>query len=49
VSSYFSIVAIQLRNNVSELKSHLRQAPESNKAKINEVIKLYEDREVKKY
>ena len=46
MTSYFSLAAIQLRNNVSELKSHLTKAPESNKAK-NEVIKLYEDRKVK--
>ena len=47
MTSYFSLAAIQIRNNISELKSHLRQAPESNKAKINEVIKLYEDRKIK--
>ncbi len=44
---YFSLAAIQIRNNILELKSHIRQAPESNKAKINEVIKLYEDRKIK--
>ena len=46
MTSYFSLAAMQLRHNISELKSHLRQAPESNKAKINEVIKLYEDRKI---
>ena len=47
MTSYFSLAAMQLRHNISELKSHLSQAPESNKAKINEVIKLYEDRKIK--
>ena len=47
MTSYFSLAAMQLRHNISELKSHFRQAPESNKAKINEVIKLYEDRNIK--
>ncbi|MFM7979478.1 MAG: hypothetical protein ACKPKO_09200, partial [Candidatus Fonsibacter sp.] len=32
--------------NLIELRSHLKRAPESNKAKINEVIKLYEDRKI---
>ena len=46
MSSYFSLAAIQLRKTISELKSHLGQAPESNNEKINEVIKLYENRHV---
>ena len=40
---------MQLSNieiNIIELKSYLRQAPESN-ARINELIKLYEDRHIK--
>ena len=47
MSYYFSLAAIQYRHNIIELKSHLRKAPESNKASINEVIKLYEDRKIR--
>ena len=35
------------QSNIIDLKSYLRKAPESNKARINEVIKLYEDKKIK--
>jgi hypothetical protein len=46
MSSYYSFAAIQYRNNSIELNSYLRQAPESNKATINELTKLYEDKKI---
>ena len=35
------------QSNIIDLKSYIRKAPESNKARINEVIKLYEDKKIK--
>ena len=33
--------------NIRELRSYLKHAPESNKARINEVIKLFEDKKIR--
>ena len=37
---------MMINANLIELGSHLKRAPESKNQKINEVIKLYEDRKI---
>jgi len=34
------------KSNITELRSYLKKAPDANKAKINTVIKLYEDKKI---
>ena len=49
MSSYYSFVAIQIRSNITGLKSYLKNATGENSEKIHEVIKLYERAENNKY
>ena len=35
------------QSNIIDLKSYIRNAPESNNAIINEVIKVYEEKKIK--
>ena len=35
-----------IKSNVSELKSYISKAPEGNRSKIKQIIKLYEDRKI---
>jgi len=37
------------KSNITELRSYLKKAPDANKAKINTVIKLYEDKKIVKF
>ena len=46
MSSYYSFAAIQIRSNIIGLKAYLKNATGENSDKINEVIKLYEERKI---
>ena len=39
-------IDIIFKSNITRLIAYLKNAPESNKASINEVIRLYEDRKI---
>ncbi|MFM7987625.1 MAG: hypothetical protein ACKPKO_50750 [Candidatus Fonsibacter sp.] len=41
-----TLAKMMFKSNIIERRSHLKRFPESNKAKINEVIKIYEDRNI---
>ena len=47
MSSYYSFAAIQIRSNIIGLKAYLKNVTGENSDKINEVIKLYEDRKIR--
>ena len=37
---------MSFKNNLSELRSYIKQAPDDNKSKIKDVIKLYEEKKI---